>query len=63
MRLSFSLHSSGKTKEHGFIPDIGQKVADATIPPLIIGDSAFPFQLWLLKPYTNAVLTEKTRVF
>ena len=33
------------------------------IPPLIIGDSAFPFQPWLLKPYTNAVLTEKQRYF
>ena len=34
-----------------------------TIPPLIIGDSAFPFQPWLLKPYTNAVLTAKQRYF
>lgn len=50
-------------KEHSFIPDIGQKVADVTIPPLIIGDSAFPFQPWLLKPYTNAVLTAKQRYF
>ena len=50
-------------KEHGFIPDIGQKVADVTVPPLIIGDSAFPFQPWLLKPYTNAVLTAKQRYF
>ena len=37
-------------KEHGFIPDIGQKVADVTIPPLIIGGWAFLFQPWLLKP-------------
>ena len=33
------------------------------IGPLIIGDSAFPFKPWLLKPYTNAVLTEKQRYF
>ncbi len=45
-------------KEHGFIPDIGQNIAD-----VIIGDFAFPFQPWLLKPYTNAVLTEKQRYF
>ena len=50
-------------KKHGFIPDIGQQVADVTVPPLIIGDSAFPFQPWLLKPYTNAVLTAKQRYF
>lgn len=52
-----------RIKEHNFIPDIGHKVADVTIRPLIIGDSAFPFQPWLLKPYTNAVLTEKQRYF
>ena len=50
-------------KEHGCIPDIGRKVGDMTVPPLIIGDSAFPFEPWLLKPYTNAVLTEKQRYF
>lgn len=50
-------------KEHGCIPDIGRKVGDMTVPPLIIGDSAFPFEPWLLKPYTNAVLTEKQSYF
>ena len=38
-------------------------MADVTVPPLIIRDSAFPFQPWLLKPYTNAVLTAKQRYF
>ena len=52
-----------KLNEHDFIPDIAHKVADVNIGPLIIGDSAFPFKPWLLKPYTNAVLTEKQRYF
>ena len=42
---------------------IAHKVVDVNIGPLIIGDSAFPFKPWLLKPYTNAVLTEKQRYF
>ena len=52
-----------KLNEHNFIPDIAHKVADVNIAPLIIGDSAFPFKPWLLKPYTNAVPTEKHRYF
>jgi len=48
-----------KLNEHNFIPDIAHKVADVNIGLLIIGDSAFPFKPCLLKPYTNAVLTEK----
>ena len=52
-----------KLKGDDFIPDIGHKVADITIRPLVIGDSTFPFQPWLLKPYTNAILTEKQRYF
>ena len=36
------------------------KVQDGqNIYPMIIGDSAFPFKTWLVKPYINAVLTEK----
>ena len=50
-------------KGDDFIPDIGHKVADITIRPLVTGDPAFPFQPWLLKPYTNAILTEKQTYF
>ena len=39
------------------IPDIGKDVEGVNVPPLILGDSAFPFQSWLMKPYTSAVLT------
>ena len=39
------------------IPNIGKDVGGVTVPPLILGDSAFPSQPWLMKPFTNAVLT------
>ena len=47
----------------GFIPMIGKTVRDVTVPPLIVGDSAFPLRSWLLKPYTNAVLTPQQHYF
>ena len=30
--------------EDGFIPLIGKSVGDVNVPPLIVGDSAFPLQ-------------------
>ncbi len=45
------------------LPEICQKVDDVEIPPLGLGDSAFPFQSFLMKPYTNAVLTKDQRYF
>ena len=45
------------------IPNIGQSVDGVTVPPLIVGDSAFPLCSWLMKPYTNAVLTPQQRNF
>ncbi|CAB3997762.1 Hypothetical predicted protein [Paramuricea clavata] len=49
--------------EKGAIPNIGQTVGTTTIYPLILGDSAFPLQSWLMKPYTNAVLTNEQKNF
>ena len=49
--------------EENFIPEIGKDIDGITIPPLLIGDSAFPFHSWLMKPFTNAVLTPKQRNF
>lgn len=41
----------------------GKDVGEVTIPPLIVGGSAFPLQTWLMKPYTNAALTPQHRYF
>ena len=49
--------------QDGFIPLIGKTVGDATVPPLIVGDSAFPLRTWLMKPFTNAVLTPQQHYF
>ena len=34
-----------------------------TIPPIILGDGAFPMRTWLLKPHGDAILPEKRRYF
>ena len=34
-----------------------------TIPPIILGDGAFPMRTWLLKPHGDAILPEKKRYF
>ena len=45
------------------IPSIGRLVDGVHISPLIVADSAFPLQPWLLKPYTEAVLNDKMKYF
>ena len=50
-------------KDNDIIPLIGKNVGSVLIPPLILGDSAFPFQTWLMKPFTNAVITPKQSNF
>ena len=45
------------------LPGIAKNVGGVDVPPLIVGDSAFPFQTWLMEPYTNAVLSEKQKYF
>ncbi|XP_068670071.1 uncharacterized protein [Montipora foliosa] len=49
--------------QNGFIPSIGKTEGDINIPPLMVGDSAFPLRTWLMKPFTNAVLTAQKRYF
>ena len=46
-----------KIQEGSFLPDFSNSLEGVMIPSLITGDSAFPFEKWLMKPYRNAVLT------
>ena len=50
-------------KDGNFLPKFSQEENALLIPPLVIGDSAFPFENWLMKPFTNAVLTPPQRYF
>ncbi|XP_065067513.1 uncharacterized protein LOC135693062 [Rhopilema esculentum] len=52
-----------KIKDGKMIPEICQQIDAVKIPPLILGDSAFLFESFLMKPYTNAVLTKEQRYF
>ena len=49
--------------QNGLLPNIAKVVGEVSVPPLIVGDSAFPLQSWLMKPYTNATLSPKQRYF
>ena len=49
--------------EGGIIPECDFAEGGCNINPLILGDSAFELKPWLLKPYSNAVLTEKQKNF
>ena len=41
-------------KNQEYLPKIGKKVGSLLVPPLILGDAAFPLQPWLMKPCTKA---------
>lgn len=49
--------------QDGFIPTIGKTVGGVTLPSLIVRDSRFPLWTWLMKPFTNAVLTPQQQCF
>ena len=49
--------------QNGLLPNIAKVIGEVSVPPLIVGDSAFPLQSWLMKPYTNATLSPKQRYF
>ena len=50
-------------KDGKVLPPFVQKENEAFVPPLLLGDSAFPFETFLMKPYTNAVLSEQQSHF
>ena len=45
------------------IPSIAKQEVGAKMHPLIVGNSAFPCKTWLMKPYTNDILSEDQRYF
>lgn len=52
-----------RIQEGNCLPKVGKQVGMQTIPPLVVADSAFPFTTWLMKPFTDAVLSEKQKYF
>ena len=50
-------------KNQDYLPKIGKKVGSLLVPPLILGDAAFPLQPWLMKPCTNANPTLQQRYY
>ena len=49
--------------ENDIIPSISQVIEGTKVYPMILGDSAFPFRVWLMKPYGNANLTPEEGYF
>ena len=45
-------------KDGNIIPSYSQNEQGVYIPPLLLADSAFPMETWIMKPYSNAVLTK-----
>ena len=59
-------HSSvyKKITEHTLLPDRTITVNGVSIPLYLIGDSAYPLQTWLMKPFTHGtVLTLQQKTF
>ena len=61
--LVFKLTDLWRRIQEGYIPQIGKSIDDVIVPPVIVGDSAFPLCTWLLKPFTNAILSPEQRNF
>ena len=49
--------------QDSFIPETGKMVEGVNVPPVSVGDSAFPLRTWLMKPYTDAVLSAQQKYF
>ena len=58
-----STHLYNEILNQNFLPCFSKKENDTTIYPMLLGDSAFPFLPWLMKPYTNTVLRKDQRYF
>ena len=49
--------------EGKIIPNLVQEVNNIEVPPLILGDGAFPLRTWIMKPHGDAVLPDNKRYF
>ncbi len=45
------------------IPVMCKKIGQCDVPPLIVGDSAFPFTINLMKPISRGILNERQRYY
>lgn len=45
------------------IPNIAQNLGNVEVPPLILGDGAFPMRTFIVKPHGDAILSDKKRYF
>ena len=43
------------------LPQLVLEIEDQAIPPLILGDGAFPVRTWIIKPYGDAIVNEQKR--
>ena len=43
------------------LPDKFQQIGEIDVPPMILGDGAFPMKTWMFKPHGDAVLSEEKR--
>ncbi|XP_064622556.1 uncharacterized protein LOC135484802 [Lineus longissimus] len=49
---------------HGYLNDVSVNVNGATLPPVILGDPAYPLLHWIMKPYPETTgTTEKQKNF
>eukprot|EP00112_Aurelia_sp_Birch-Aquarium-sp1_P010870 Seg2301.2 transcript_id=Seg2301.2/GoldUCD/mRNA.D3Y31 product="Protein ALP1-like" protein_id=Seg2301.2/GoldUCD/D3Y31 len=50
-------------KDGLLLPNFMQREDNVLIPPILLGDSAFPFETWLMKPFSKAVLSKEETNF
>jgi hypothetical protein len=52
-----------KITEGDAIPQMSKKIGNSEVLPVIVGDSAFPFSIYLMKPFADGEPSEKQKYF